>query len=164
MIRHFTATGIILSRDDKVLLIEHRKLGCWLCPGGHMEPGEDPAQAVLREVAEETGLTCEIISRPRFSHPGTTVLPVPFTICVYDVPADGTIGPHQHIDMLYALRPATGLLAPQSSEVSRCEWVPLADIDEWDTTPELPSLIVSAAAYAERGSHSSFASAPGCCG
>ena len=52
MIRHFTASGIVLSGDDHVLLVEHRKLGCWLYPGGHIDANEDPAQAVLREVVE----------------------------------------------------------------------------------------------------------------
>ncbi|MFI5083488.1 MAG: NUDIX domain-containing protein [Streptosporangiales bacterium] len=51
MIRHFTASGIVLSHDEQVLLIKHRKLGMWLYPGGHIEPNEDPVQAVLREVA-----------------------------------------------------------------------------------------------------------------
>ena len=57
MIRHFTASGIVISDDfDHVLLIEHRKLGCWLYPGGHIEADEDPVHAVLREVSEETGM------------------------------------------------------------------------------------------------------------
>jgi 8-oxo-dGTP diphosphatase len=51
VIRHFTASGIVLA-DEQVLLVEHRKLGMWLYPGGHIEPDEDPVQAVLREGAE----------------------------------------------------------------------------------------------------------------
>jgi 8-oxo-dGTP pyrophosphatase MutT (NUDIX family) len=99
VIRHFTASGIIISDDfDHVLLIEHRKLGCWLYPGGHIDPDEDPVQAVLREVSEETGITCQITAETRFSHPETTVLAAPFTICVQDIPGDAT---HQHIDMVY---------------------------------------------------------------
>jgi 8-oxo-dGTP diphosphatase len=148
VIRHLTASGVVVSADDRVLLVEHRKLGCWIYPGGHVCPDEDPAEAVVREIAEETGITCQIVAESRFSHPGTTVLPVPFTILVLDVPADTGIGPHQHIDMVYVLAPRTGLLVPQDEEVSRCAWVPVADVAEFDTPPELPALIAKAAAYA----------------
>ena len=36
MIRHFTASGVVLSRDRHVLLAGHRQPGWWLCPGGHI--------------------------------------------------------------------------------------------------------------------------------
>jgi 8-oxo-dGTP diphosphatase len=148
VIRHFTASGIVLSGDGQVLLVEHRKLGWWLYPGGHIEPNEDPAQAVIREVTEETGITCQIISGNRFSHPAATVLPPPFTICVQDIPADAKTGPHQHIDMVYVLTPAGTATTPQLEEVTGCEWVPLAKVADLNTPPELPALIEKAAEYA----------------
>jgi 8-oxo-dGTP diphosphatase len=149
VIRHFTASGVVLSEDfGHVLLIEHRKLGCWLYPGGHIDANEDPAQAVLREVAEETGLTCQILAEDRFSHPAVTVLAAPFTICLQDIAGDATSEPHQHIDMVYALRAVGGLAAPQAGEVARCAWTPLGEVARLDTPPELPELIEQAARYA----------------
>jgi len=50
-----TAGGCLIH-DHKVLLIKHRKLGVWLCPGGHIEPNELPHQAAEREFWEETGM------------------------------------------------------------------------------------------------------------
>jgi 8-oxo-dGTP diphosphatase len=147
VIRHFTASGIVIS-NDLVLLIEHRKLGCWLYPGGHIDADEDPVQAVLREVAEETGITGQIITETRFSHPVATVLAAPFTICVQDIPGDARTGPHQHIDMVYVLRPVSGQATPQLTEVAGCAWVPLAKVAALDTPPELPALIGEAARYA----------------
>ena len=60
MIRHFTATGFVIN-GDATLLHWHRRVQAWLPPGGHVEPDEDPVQAVLREVKEETGLDVQII-------------------------------------------------------------------------------------------------------
>ena len=45
-------------RDEAggVLLVRQRDHGVWSTPGGLIEPGERPADAVVREVCEETGL------------------------------------------------------------------------------------------------------------
>lgn len=53
---HVTASAIVLGSDGRVLLHRHKRLGIWLQPGGHVDPGESCEQAALREVAEETGI------------------------------------------------------------------------------------------------------------
>ena len=50
-IGHFTASGLVI-RDDKVLLILHPYLGRWFQPGGHIDDGESPIDAAIREVYE----------------------------------------------------------------------------------------------------------------
>lgn len=102
--RHFTVTGFV-SRRGATALHWHR-LGMWLPPGGHVEPNEDPVQAVLREVHEETGLRVEIIpTGPRFAYSSPPQLPAPAAMAVYDIPRDGQHpGPHQHIDLIYFTR------------------------------------------------------------
>lgn len=52
---HFTSEVFIVHKG-RVLLHLHPKLGIWVSIGGHIEAGEDPNQAALREVKEETGL------------------------------------------------------------------------------------------------------------
>lgn len=47
--------------DDAVLLRLHEKYNLWTGPGGHIDPGEDPNEAVLREVWEEVGLRVELV-------------------------------------------------------------------------------------------------------
>jgi len=61
------SAGILLFREQngalEVLLIrpggpfwKNRDVGAWMIPKGGVEPGESPAEAALREFAEETGL------------------------------------------------------------------------------------------------------------
>lgn len=49
-----SSRGIIL-KDGKVLVNYIRKWDCYEFPGGGLEPGETPEQALVREIAEETG-------------------------------------------------------------------------------------------------------------
>jgi 8-oxo-dGTP diphosphatase len=57
------AVGAIAIRDGALLLIRRGHApsrGRWSLPGGRVEPGETPQQALVREMAEETGLTVEV--------------------------------------------------------------------------------------------------------
>ncbi|GLJ59920.1 NUDIX hydrolase [Microbacterium barkeri] len=45
----------VIRDDDRFLLARHRHSGLWSLIGGGVEPGEEPAAALLREVLEETG-------------------------------------------------------------------------------------------------------------
>lgn len=47
---------------DWVLLVDHINAGLWLPPGGHVEPGETPAQTVMRAVQEELGMTADFLT------------------------------------------------------------------------------------------------------
>lgn len=49
-----TAVKIYIFQDDKLLLTNIKSRG-WDLPGGHIEPGETPRAAVIRELHEETG-------------------------------------------------------------------------------------------------------------
>ncbi|WP_461030523.1 NUDIX hydrolase, partial [Streptomyces sparsus] len=54
------AAGVLLfDEQDRVLLVDPTYKPGWEFPGGVVEPGEAPARAGVREVAEELGLTLE---------------------------------------------------------------------------------------------------------
>ncbi|WP_233565121.1 NUDIX hydrolase [Micromonospora musae] len=73
--------------DGGVLLVDHRSAGMWLPSGGHVEPGEHPAETVRREVLEELGV-------PAVFHPRFGERPVFVTV-------SRTVGPpeEQHVDV-----------------------------------------------------------------
>jgi 8-oxo-dGTP pyrophosphatase MutT (NUDIX family) len=86
-------------------LIKHPRLGRMMIPGGHVEQEESPAEAALREVAEETGLNVRMVSPPAAPLPGgyrPRLVAQPWWIVEYAVPPDGHHGAdHVHIDHLY---------------------------------------------------------------
>lgn len=58
------AAGVLLFDEaDRVLLVDPTYKAGWEFPGGVVEPGEAPARAGIREVAEETGIRLDDIPR-----------------------------------------------------------------------------------------------------
>jgi 8-oxo-dGTP pyrophosphatase MutT (NUDIX family) len=54
---HLVSYFVVVDAERGTLLLgAHRKAGLWLPAGGHVEPGEDPWETVLRECREELGI------------------------------------------------------------------------------------------------------------
>ena len=122
--RHFTSTGYIVHRDA-VLLHWHLKLKTWLPPGGHIEPDEDPVQAVVREALEETGIEVTVApTAPGFRFAYPSQIPPPLAILEEDID-DPVAGPHRHIDFIYVLRP----VAAPPSQIEGWRWVGRSDLE-----------------------------------
>jgi 8-oxo-dGTP pyrophosphatase MutT (NUDIX family) len=142
--RHFTATGYVVSAS-RTLLLWHAKLAMWLPPGGHCEPNEDPVQAALREVLEETGLDARVIPpHDLVVCEGPVVLPPPAVILIEDiVRADQPF--HQHIDHVYYTRAvaAVDFEAPIPHGIHR--WVAAAELEQPFSLPAPDGTLVSVA-------------------
>ncbi|HAV11037.1 MAG TPA: hypothetical protein DCX32_00600 [Candidatus Moranbacteria bacterium] len=55
---HKSAGAIIKNDKGKILMLERTKFPFgWACPAGHVDEGEKPEDAMVREVWEETGLS-----------------------------------------------------------------------------------------------------------
>ncbi len=82
----------------------------WCLPKGHLESNEQPSEAALREVQEETGLVAQIL-RPlgEISYSFTT-------------PADGLS--YQKTVTFFLMRPVGGQLGPCDAEAIEARWVP----------------------------------------
>ena len=96
----------LIERAGRLLLAQrpvHKHLPLkWEFPGGKVEPGEDPAAAIVREIREELG--CDVtITRalPAFRHDyGTVVIKmIPF-VCAL-VPASPEPHPHEHVALAW---------------------------------------------------------------
>lgn len=58
--RHLVSYAVpVDAADGSVFLVDHRLAGLWLPPGGHVEPGEDPAVTARREACEELGVEAD---------------------------------------------------------------------------------------------------------
>jgi 8-oxo-dGTP diphosphatase len=63
--------GVIIWRDGKLLIgkrLSKHGHDNWSFPGGHVEYGESPEDAAMREVAEETNLKLTDLSKYHFTN------------------------------------------------------------------------------------------------
>ena len=134
----------LVINDGKLLMLEHRKIGKWLPPGGHVEPEEFPDEAALRETREETGLDVEIIGDDSIMHTDQMAhtLREPFAIVYEDVPYK--IGPmHTHFDMVYVVKVRGGRLGG-NSESTGIRWMESKEIEKLDTLPNVKAVALAA--------------------
>ncbi len=103
---HVTGSALVVGPRGLVLH-RHRVLGVWLQPGGHIDPGETPWEAALRETVEETGLAV--------SHPGG--VPQLAHVDVHPGPRG-----HTHLDLRYLLDGGEADPTPPPEESQDVAW------------------------------------------
>src|SRR4051794_12516004 len=54
------AGGVVVDADGRIAVVHRPRYDDWSLPKGKLDEGESFEEAALREVAEETGLTCRL--------------------------------------------------------------------------------------------------------
>ena len=90
------AVAVFVVWRDRVMLHRHPKLGMWLPCGGHVEPGELPDDAAVRELLEESGVRVRLIG----PHPVDASGPRPLTR-PRGVQLEHISEGHEHVDLVY---------------------------------------------------------------
>lgn len=130
--RHFTVAVFVVS-ERRVLLHRHVKLGMWLPPGGHIEPGELPDDAAVREVQEETGVDIRLIGDRGLTIDYPLQLVQPAGIQLEDIAAG-----HQHIDLVYFAEPVKGSdIDPIHAHSVQAGWYALDELENIGVNDEV---------------------------
>lgn len=122
-----TSVGAVVIHDGHLLLIQRGRgvaVGRWSLPGGRVEFGETLAQAVAREVAEETGLTVTVGE---------------FLGWVERMGADP---PFHYVILDFAATPAGPDLDPVAADdATAAVWVPLEEVGGYDLVAGLEAFL-----------------------
>ena len=121
------AVGAVIVQDGSLLLVERANdpgAGRWAVPGGRVEPGETLAEAVVREVREETGLE----------------------VVVGDIAwAGDSIGPGDppawHFAIVDFWATPTGGTVVAGGDAARAEWVPVEELPAWPIVDTMVDLV-----------------------
>jgi len=111
--------GAVVTDDAGRLLLQHRAGdGTWGIPGGWVEPGESPAEAVKRETREETGLRVEAVE----------------SLGVF-TRRPGDHGPHGQLQLPYRCRVVGGEVDP-SHESLAVTYRSVESVEDWHADHE----------------------------
>lgn len=122
---------VFIVYKNTVLLRQHDKYKIWLSIGGHIELGEDPNEAALREVKEEVGLDVQLWSGYAYPVQGNEqvkVLIPPMHINRHSVSPT-----HEHISMVYFATTKSSDVRPREGErTDGWKWFTKADVQATD--------------------------------
>lgn len=111
------AVGAVVVEDGSLLMIRRGRepsRGKWSLPGGRVERGESLADALAREVREETGLDIEVGD----------------LLGVLEVTGD-----HHFVILDYRAAVAGGAEPTPGGDADDARWVPLGEVEALECTP-----------------------------
>src|SRR5215212_6716560 len=132
VVREFTVATFVVHRG-RVLLLWHPKHSMWLPPGGHIEAGELPDEAAVREVLEETGVRVRLVGERGLNVDYPTQLVRPWGV--------------QHIDLVYFAVPVDDdcEVSGECAARDRAGWYDAAELADLGANEEIQGWVAQVA-------------------
>lgn len=121
---HFCVYFLPINPETReVFIVHHKKSGLWISPGGHLDKGETPEQAVNREIEEELGIENFFSQRP-----------IPFFFSTVDI--DNPKHPcKRHHDLWYLMQTDGSAFHIDPMEFHETRWVTIDEAKKLVTDP-----------------------------
>ena len=127
MANRLVPSANVVVEDDagRILLIQRSDNGNWALPGGAMDIGETIVEAAIREVREETGITCAVTGLVGiYSNPKH----------VLEYTNDGEV--RQEFSIVFLAKAVEGTPTP-SSESTSVKWVSVEEVCSFHFHPSM---------------------------
>lgn len=148
--------AFVFNPDGQILMTKHSKDTPWVLPGGHVESGENPHEAMVRELTEEFGLSARFFEIDRdeiLRHKWKKLVHYPLPIATYELNYTNKEwkdkSRSESIFLMETDVPATQTLTVQSAEISEYQWFDADDIitmkpniETWDFVIEMLERII----------------------
>lgn len=125
--RTMTATVYVVN-DGRVLLHKHKKYKTWFALGGHVEAGELPSEAAVREAREEAGIDIRLVSTecaPHIELARVERLAAPFCLL-----REGIGSEEEFLDFIYVGETDELSTHPDSGESAELRWFTREELEQ----------------------------------
>lgn len=122
--------AVVISPEEKILMVRHRASDPWVFPWGHVEAWEALHDAIIRELREELGITWDFLEaqyeEPLWMNDTLTIIPLPLT--GYTLSYERDWEDRSRTEYIFALTTDQTIKEKQDEEIIEYGWFDPDDI------------------------------------